>query len=193
MIYEKERDHFEYFGLDYTEDLYYFNIEDLIDEPYIDDKTKNNIIDEIINDRKDPDLVIEDNTNDEEKDNIVDIGGILEAKIFYWDEIVPRFFMNPDVAQFDDMDLKETYPYHYEKYLTCPYNETKDKDKISYISALRLDPDDIFVGGPEGKDKGCYVYAVGHLDDVPLELLTSPLEMNNDKDLVDTIKRKTSI
>ena len=193
VIYEKERDHFEYFGLDYTEDLYYFNIEDLIDEPYIDDKTKNDIIDEIINDRKDPDLVIEDNTNDEEKDNIVDIGGIVEAKIFYWDEIVPRFFMNPDVAQFDDTDLKETYPYHYEKYLTSPYNETKDKDKISYISALRLDPDDIFVGGPDGKDKGCYVYAVGHLDDVPLELLSSPLEMNNDKDLVDTIKRKTSI
>ena len=193
VIYEKERNHFEYFGLDYNEDLYYFNIEDLLDEPYIDEETKNKIIDQIIDERKDPDLVIEENTNNEEKDEILDIASILEVKIFYWDELIPRLFVNPDVAQFDDTELQESYPNHYKEFVTCPYSESHDRSKISYISALRLDPDRWFEGGEEGKEKGTEVYMVGHPNEVSKEILETPREMNNDKNLVNTLKRVASI
>lgn len=193
IIYEKERDTFEYFGLDYTEDLYYFNIEDLMNESYIDEESKKDIINQIINKRKDPDLVIEPNTNDEEKEEILNIGGLLEVKLFYWDELIPRLFVNPDVVQFDDNELQESYPYHYNKYITCPYEESNDRSKISYASAIRLNPDDCFIGGKDGKEKGCAVFAVGHLNEVSNDILNTHIEMNNDINLVNTIKRVSSI
>ena len=192
VIYEKERNTNEFYGIDYTEKLYYYNIEDLFKESYLDDEDKKEIIDSIINDRKDPELVIEANTNDEIPDVIVNTAPLLEAKILYYNDILPRRFMNPDVAQFDDEYLKENYPYHYKRYVTSPYEETKDRSKISYISALRLNPDEWFEGGEDGKKQGTTVYSVGHMNTVSQTLLNDGVTMNNTEDLIEGLKRAVS-
>lgn len=191
VIYEKERDNFEYFSVDYNKDLYYFNIEDLMNEQYITEEDKQKFIDTIINDRKDPNLTIKPNTNDEIPDDIFDFGGILEASFFYENELIPKTFMNPDVVQFEDETLHDIYPNHYEKYVTNPYIESNDASKMDYVSAIRLDPDEYFEGG-KGKDKGCIVYAVGHLNDVSEELLNTSIKINNDKNMINTVKRVIS-
>lgn len=172
-IFERERD-WEYFGTDYTEHMYYYNIEDLFNSNYIDEETKNQLILEIIERDKDRRLNIYPNTNDEERQDYTDIRKYVQMYNFYHSELIPKTYSNPDRKQESNDVMVNVYDLVDKYYRKKPYLESKTKEemdrKAGYLHALLLDPD-ITIG--DGNPNNLYqVFPVGHLEDrVPEEYL----------------------
>lgn len=171
-IYERERD-WEYFGLDYKEHLYYFNLDDLFNESYMTEDEKNKIIKDIIDDAKDDRLTINPNENVEEKQDMSDIEKYAVVHIFYYYELIPKTYVNPDRLEFSKQLLTDDYNQIISTYERTPFKEARGlvefERKMNYGSALLLDPD-VYIKG-ENKDHTQYVYPVGHLDEVSEEYL----------------------
>lgn len=155
-IYEKERD-WEYFGLDYKENIYTFTLDDLFDKAkgLVTEDEKNDIIKDIINNTKDERLVINPNENNEEKqrhENDEIIYAIYH--IFYFDELIPKTFVNPDRLQFSDFVMQDNYMEVYQNYKRLSKDATvTDSEKArkeNYPGVIELDPD-IMVHSPTKK------------------------------------------
>ena len=145
LIYERERD-WEYFGLDYTENIYYLSLDDLFESGLVDTSQRNELIKEIIDKQKDYRLNIYPNDDIEEKQDFsLDDMYYPLFYIFYFDELLPKTFVNPDVKQFKDEIIEEDYAEVYNYYARSSYNEAvTDDEKIrrkDYPSVLMLDPD----------------------------------------------------
>lgn len=172
-IFERERD-WEYFGTDYTEHMYYYNIEDLFSSNFITESTKNQLIMDIIERDKDRRLNIYPNTNDEEKQDRTDIRKYVQMYNFYHTELIPKTYSNPDRLQESTDVMEDVYPLIDEAYRKKPYLEaTVEKDiirKLGYCHAVLLDPD--IVIGDDNPNNKYVVFPVGHLEDrVPEEYL----------------------
>ena len=100
-VIERERDD-EYFGYESGKEKYYYSILDFIDESFLTKEDREQILKEIIDGQKDPRTEIVPNTNDEDYIMVENLPELEEnAKIFYYEELLPRKFINPDTVQFD--------------------------------------------------------------------------------------------
>ena len=175
-IYERERD-WEYFGLDYTENIYYYTIDDLFKESFITEDVKNKMIKDLIDKDKDPRLIIHPNVNEEEKMDHSDIRKFVQFFLFYHDELIPKTYSNPDRLQENKELMEEVYFYIDQYFTRTPYTESPTRKLMKrrrlYPKTIILDPD-ITVG--EGNPNNLYyVFPVGHLqdEDLPEEYLDS--------------------
>lgn len=186
-IFERERD-WEYFGTNYNEHMYYYNIDDLFHSNFITEEQKNQLILEIIERDKDRRLNIYPNTNDEEKQDRDDIRKFVQMYNYYHSELIPKTYSNPVRLQ-ESMDVMENVYDQIDKlFRKRPYLESSNDEelqrKLPYPHAVLLDPD-IMVseGNPNNQ---YYVFPIGHLQDrVPEEYLPQTpefiIEPNIDK------------
>ena len=188
-IYERERD-WEYFGLDYTEKIYYYTLDDLFKENFISEDVKNKMLKDLIDKEKDPRLIIHPNTNEEERMDHSDLRKWAQMDIFYHDELIPKTYKNPDRLQENKELMEEVFPYIDQYYTRIPYMEASSQKLIKrrrlYPRVVTLDPD-VTVG--DGNPNNLYiVYPVCHLEDhdLPEEYLDpeqTPV-MINDPDIM---------
>ena len=178
-IFERERD-WEYFGTNYKEHLYYYNIEDLFTSNFISEDIKNQLIKDIIDRDKDQRLNIYPNTNEEEKQDRTDIRKFVQMYSFYFDELIPKTYTNPDRKQESRDIMENVYNFIDDAYRRIPAFESRTEEEIErragYIHALLLDPD-ITIG--DGNPNNRYeVYPVGVLyDRVPEQFLAQVPEL----------------
>ena len=187
-IYERERD-WEYFGLDYKENIYYYTLDELLKSGIVSDDIKNEIIKDIIDDNKDPRLNIYPNTNDEEKmnpdaDDLITV----EFYLYYYDHLLPFMAINPDVIQEESEFIEAIFTEIYNAYKRSSKDdsntEIERQRREDYPSVMCLDPDLHF--GADGGPGPYLVYEVGHMtDDVDKVYLEQdvkfPTEGNIDK------------
>ena len=171
-IFEKDRD-YEYFGLNYKENQYYFSYEELFKEPFVSEDERNTMIKRLIDAAKDERTTIKPNTNEEEKEDNRDISIYIRIYSFYHDELIPKTYLNPDEKQTSYDVMQELYYPIYDEYLTSPYMETKDpidkERRKDYTEVINLNPD-VSLTQSEIKNRQL-VYSVGHLYNVEQEKL----------------------
>lgn len=168
VIYERERD-WEYFGLDYNENIYYFTLDDLFNSGVVNEDEKHKILKDIIDAEKDPRLNIYPNTNDEEKmrwDNDELIYAIFH--IFYFDELIPKTYVNPDRLQFSDEVMQDNYMEIYQR-----YKHTSEQDAIydfektrrkNYPGVIELDPDIYVKSTRKDDDPALFLFTDSNLN-----------------------------
>ena len=194
LILEKERD-YEYYGLDYSVKQFFFTIDELVSKGFVSEEEKKKLIDFMVDKNKHDDLVINENTNEEDKEyypGIMDKYIYYILDMFYYQEFIPKTFVNPDIAQFSLLVLIDMYQEIYELYITSPLDATCDDEvnarerRAEYIDALCIDPDLIFKG--IGTNNAQLVYAVGHLNELTQELLRMSVEIKTQKTIDKYIK-----
>lgn len=184
QIFEKERD-YEYFGTNYKEAKYYYTIDDLLNSKYITEDQKNELIKRMIDGSKDKHCNIYPNTNDEERMDFDDERRFAYVECFYFNELVPKTYVNPDRIQFDNTIMEEEYPFiveMYKKYPSKTFRTLAEQiRRQAYRNVIALDPD-TYIEGKAGKGTQ-YVYCVGFPDDVPDEFLNQKITILNDPDI----------
>ena len=184
-IYEKERD-WEYFGLDYTKNIYYFSHEDLLNEGYLTEEDKRGIVKDVIDSKKDDRLNIYPNTNDEDKMDYTDIRKYAIVSAFYNYELIPKTYVNPDTKQFSKTLMEEDYEIISEYFNTdpseCSRTDAEKNRRKKYPEVICLDPDIVIEG--ESLDRSQVVYSVGHLDEVSESVLQTPISIENTADII---------
>ena len=135
QIFEIERDD-EYFGLDYKTSDRPYSLGDMIDEPFIDPDEIRDIIKDKIDNDKDEDLIIHPNTDEEDDNGDRDDGILGQFWTYYYGELVPLGFVDPDIYQVNSKKIEQLYP---------------------LINATYRIDDDVIIHDPnlliEGKDK----------------------------------------
>lgn len=188
VIYERERD-WEYFGLDYKENIYYFTLDELFKSGIVSDDIKNEIIKEIIDGDKDPRLNIYPNTNDEEKmnqdaDDLITV----EFYLYYYDRLLPFMYINPDMIQEESEFLEAIFTEIHNAYVVSikddSMSDIERARRENYPNVVCLNPDLHF--GADGGPGPYLIYEVGHMtDDVDKVYLEQevkfPTEGNIDK------------
>ena len=172
VIYEKERD-YEFYGLDYNSDRFYFNLDDLFNSGLLSDEEKNKIVDDIIEKEKDPHLNIKPNTNDEPAMDWSEPDyWRAECYIYYYDELLPKQYMNPDRIQTSSYIMEDVFPDILDIYKVDPVPGHTD---ILCLNPDLPTPDPEFV--PESQ---FHVLPIGHLgEDLDDEILKERIEINN--------------
>lgn len=135
QIFEIERDN-EYFGLDYKTSDRPYSLGDMIDEPFIDPDEIGDIIRDKIDHDKDEDLIIHPNTDEEDDNGDPDDGVLGQYWTYYYGELVPLGFVDPNEYQVSRKKIEQIYPLIAKTYMV-------DKDVIIH------DPNILY----EGKDK----------------------------------------
>jgi hypothetical protein len=184
LIFEKERD-YEYYGVDYTLEQFYFTIEEFFKRTYMTDSEKEKVMNFLIETRKEDERVkVGDNVNDEDKEDYPDIGEKYIYYLFdsfYYDELIPKTFMNPDIGQLSFLVMYEWYREIYDLYLTSPYlssceDEPNAKRRRSdYMDCICLNPDLQYDG--LGKNGSQLVYSVGHLNEISKAIRDMEIEI----------------
>lgn len=184
QIFEKERD-WEYFGTNYNEIKYYYTIEDLFNSSFITEEERNEIIKSMIDKAKDQNLNIKPNTNNEDKLDFEDLRQFVYVWLFYFNELMPKTYVNPDRVQFDNIIMEEEYPTIDEVYKQIPElssrNVSEKTRRANYPDVVALNPD-IVIEGKNGKGT-LYAYCVGHPEDVSEEFLNKGVVILNDPDI----------
>jgi hypothetical protein len=202
VIFEKERD-FEFYGIDFTKEHPYPTIEDFM----LNHKENTNIIEGFFYDyvrRRIPTFVdettgevvpveVEKNTNTEHEEYYPDpehqyIYFIFES--FYFDELIGKGFMNPDIMQLSYMVMRDWFNEVYSVYKTSAVESThEDEPKAlirrgDYVPVITIDPDINFtIRDPEEGEEfvPTVVYSVGHDDDVSQTILDEEVVMKTEK------------
>ena len=184
QIFEKERD-WEYFGTNYNEINYFYTLDDLFNSSFITEEEKNEIIKSMIDEAKDENLTIKPNTNNEEKLDFEDLHQFVYIWLFYFNELIPKTYVNPDRVQFDNIIMEEEYPIICDVYKQTPAssarNEEEKERRENYPDVISLDPN-IVVEGTAGKGT-LYTYCIGHTEDVEQEYLDRQIVILNDPDI----------
>ena len=172
--------------MDYTKNIYYFSFDDLLNSGIVSEDEKNKLIKDIIDKEKDERLNIYPNNNDEKKEDWSKGDETFATiNIFYYYELIPKTYVNPDRRQFDTDVLMEEFPEIYENYIQDPRLEARDEieaaRKANFLQAVCLDPDIRFVGS--NPDHPQYTYAVGHLGEVDEKLLKQAIVINNEPNI----------
>lgn len=173
QIFEKERD-WEYFGTNYKTQKYYYTIDDLFDSSFITEGEKNQIIKEMIDEAKEPRCNIRPPQDLEPPIDFTDDRKYPHVSEFYFNELIPKTFVDPDTKQFDDIIMKEEYTTIDDVYRVHPVDsyrtENEKERRKNYVDALALNPDDYIEGANE--EHLTYVYCVGHPEDVEDDMLS---------------------
>lgn len=183
VIFEKERD-YEYFGLKYKDYQYYFSIEELFKQTFVDEEEKNRILRRIIDGQKDPRTNIKPNTNDEIRQDYHDHSKWFRIYSYYHDELIPKTYYHPSEYQISNDILEDLYYPINDAYRTSPYEETNDpvykERRKSYPPVITHNPD-IDLAIHEDKTNAQLVYIIGHptAEDVTQEMLDEGTEIKN--------------
>lgn len=184
QIFEKERD-WEYFGTNYKTQKYYYSITELFNSTFITDDEVNQIIREMIDEAKEPECNIKPNLNIEDPISFEDDRVYVYMPMFYFNELIPKTYVNPDIKQFDDLIMEEEYPLINSTYRVHPsesHRTVAEKTRReNYPDVLALNPDTYIEG--ENKENMQYVYSVGHLHDVDNTYINQNIEINNISDI----------
>ena len=145
IIYERERE-WEYFGLDYNTSIYYFTMDDLFKTGIVPSDEQKKMIKDIIDSNKDDRLNIVPNTDDEEVIDFTEEEQIYAIfNIFYYHDLIPKTFVNPDVLQFNKSVMTNIFSDVYTNYVRTSYQDSETtKERIrrkNYPEVLCLDPD----------------------------------------------------
>ena len=190
QIFEKERD-YEWYGTDYTVPHYYYTIDDLFKEVFVSKDDKNQIIKRMIDAQKDEHLIITPNEDSEEVLDFTDLREFVWIPLFYWYELLPKTYVNPDRLQFSQRFLIEDYPVVYDQYKVTPDDswrtELEKQRRENYTPVLDLNPDHYVAGGSKNiVAKYQYVYCVGHPDvDVEEEYLQQAIVIPSEPDIAE--------
>ena len=188
LIFEKERDA-EYFGVDYTLEKFFFSVDELINKRYVTEEEKRKLIDFIVNNNKPDETVVKPNTDDEEPElypGVSDRFIYYLFDMFYYSELIPKTFVNPDIVQFSLLVLLDWYEEIYNTYITSAVDATCDDEpnakirRANYVNALCLNPDIYYNGGEGGDDNAQLVYAVGHLNELTQDILNMGVEIDTE-------------
>ena len=134
-VYQKERD-FEYFGydminLDLSENThhYYFEPIELIENTFISEEEKNELLDIFINHVKHPDAVIKPNQDLENPVEYVVANEVMaDLQIFYFEEVLPLTLGDPNKLQFLQEFISNVYPY-----TTAIYEQEYGGTKVIFL------------------------------------------------------------
>lgn len=134
-VYQKERD-FEYFGyeminMDASENThhYYFEPIELIETEFMSKQEKQKLIDLFIDHVKHPDAIIKSNADNEEPVEYVVANEVMaDLQTFYFEEVLPLTFGDPEKLQFLQEFIAETYPY-----TTTIYEKEYGGTKVVYL------------------------------------------------------------
>lgn len=187
-IFERDRD-WEYFGLKPDEFKRHITIPDLLDYPFVSEDEKNKYIERIIDKLKDPDLTIHPNENFEEKeDHNDDKKALADILNFYFYELIPKTFSNPDQKQFDCDLVSRHYPtiakYFMEKPTEGIEYPSDIERKKAYCRAILLNPDNELRGAKNTMD--CSAYVVGHYQEyTDDDVFTEDMLKNQSVDMID--------
>lgn len=176
-IYQKDRDE-EYFGWTknpVTLDPYY-NLDDFIEEPFVEPDEKDEIFEEEIEEQIKEDgnedyVDIGVNTNDEDKncDDDIEYDENFRFLIFYYDELLPNRLMVPQEAQFNKEYIKAEFPETTEVYLI--ENSQTAAMMNSAVNGLETLPEDVLYLDPDTNyDTAQTVYFLGDYDELCEEL-----------------------
>lgn len=191
-IYEKERDQ-EYFAV--TTDMVtgLLNFSDYYHGGIITDDDMKKIVHDYIEEQKDPRLHIYPNTYDEPRFDQGEIDLFYAIYfLFYYDELIPKKFYNPDVKQSSSKLMMENFIEVYNKFKTLPYADSdNDEEKArrrSYPDILYLDPDD-WVDSNEGPkrntpDGKVLTWVIGHSEEPTQEMLNTYLTIPDLSNLI---------
>ena len=109
QIFEIERDD-EYFGLDYKTSDRPYSLGDMIKEPFIEPDEIGDIIRDKIDKDKDEDLIIHPNTDEEDDNGDHDDGSLGQLWSYYYGELVPLGFVDPNEYQVNSKKIEQLYP-----------------------------------------------------------------------------------
>lgn len=183
VIYERERD-YEYFGLNYKEHLYYFTLDELFKQSFVKEEDKYVLIKDIIDAEKDENLNIYPNTDEDEED-YVDNRPYALYHIFYFHELLPKRYVNPDRLQFNKELIHDDYPSIYDRYIFKSRDDAvsdyEEKRKHDYPPVIMLDPDISTLGKPPKTNQ--YIYSVGHLNDDAADYVEDKIEIQNEPNI----------
>ena len=202
LIFEKERD-FEFYGIDFTKDHPYPSIEDFMLNHRENTSIIRGFFQQFVR-RHMPTFINEttgevvpiavDNSTNEETPEYYPgpehqyIYFIFES--FYFDELIGKGFVNPDIMQLSYMVMKEWFNEVYNVYKTSAVESTHDDEpnaKIrrgDYVPVITIDPDiDFRTREPEEGEESVptVVYPVGHVDTVEQTILDEEIVMKTEK------------
>lgn len=178
-IFEKERD-YEYFGVDYMNQTYFFTPNNLLYRSFMKNKDINMLIDDIIEHKKDEHVIIKGNTDEEAPLDRSIVSDFVHALLYYDKELLPQQWLNPDRKQFNKEHVQEEYNLIAENFIIEPRSEGRDKleenRKRFYPPVLNLNPD-IRLTEKDDSDS-LVVYMLGHPkhDEEELENVQTGLE-----------------
>ena len=150
-IYERDRD-WEWYGLNYKEDIFAFTPSGLFEKGFVSEEEKNQMIKDIIDKKKDYRLNIVPNEFTEDKMNYNDdFTCATDFFIFYYYELLPKTYLNPDRIQVSTEVMTENFPDVYKAHKTSPYEQEFQDDeqkerRHGYPDVLFLNPDTITKG-----------------------------------------------
>ena len=191
-IYEKERDQ-EYFAI--TTDMVtgLLNFSDYYHGGILTDDDMKKIVHAYIEEQKDPRLHIYPNTYDEPRFDQGEIDLFYAIYfLFYYDELIPKKYYNPDLKQSSSKLMMENFIEVYNKFKTLPYADSdNDEEKArrrSYPDILYLDPDD-WVDSNEGPkrntpDGKVLTWVIGHSEEPTQEMLNTYLTIPDLSNLI---------
>ena len=200
LIFEKERD-YEYYSVDFTSEINYPTIGEFIQKHSGNTSIIRGFFDQFIDKHgpviKDENgeihkITINDNTNTEPKEYYPDpkhhfLYFVFES--FYFDEVIGKGFVNPDIMQVSFMFMKEYFSDIYDVYVSTALASSKSDEpnakerRKDYIESLALDPDIYYNHEPgtplSEKD---IVYSIGHNDDnISQSILDEEIEIKTEK------------
>ena len=80
----------------------------------------------------------------------------IRVHLFYYNELIPKTYVDPDKLQFSKELLITEHPIIYDAYYNLPYdsyrNESERERKLNYNGVIMLDPD-IYVDGINNTDE----------------------------------------
>ena len=170
-IYEVERD-YEWYGLDYNEYTYYYNLENLLGSQFIEELEKRELLLSLIEAAKDPHLTIQPNTNDEEKLDFEDMRNYAMLYVFYREELLPKTMYHPDYYQESQKIMLEQFEKVYNTYMRRPMDDADDRNTVDYgrksvyPKVLLLDPDIYVRDNPEVSTEKQWVFPIGNLGNI---------------------------
>ena len=189
-IFERDRD-WEYFGLKPEEFNLHFTIPELMEYPFVSEKEKNEFIKEMLMKMKVKDLTIVPNENFEEREDHDDQTKALADMLdFYFYELIPKTYSNPDLKQFDYDLVSRHYPTIANYFMEHPTDGVKsevDRErKKEYPKAIILNPDKELAGAKNTMD--CHAFTVGHRSEYVDDVLTEDMLMNQTVEMIDDTK-----
>lgn len=176
-IYERERD-YEYFGCPVSGLQYTPGLVDLFElSGYINREQGKKYIHDRVYEQKDPRLNIYPNTFDEERFNKDDNVDLIYAIyfLFYYDELVPKHYYNPDRKQISSKLMTDNFVEVYNRFKISPVieqsNDVERERRKDYPKVLYLDPDE-WVDSSTGvqqrnqQDGQILTWMIGHSEDI---------------------------
>ena len=189
LIFEKERD-YEYYGLEYQVKQMYFAVTDLLEKGFITKEERDKIIKFVTDQQEDGhkcnESTLIENEPDEFNPGFFDKYMYFFFDMYYYKYLILKNYINPDIAAISKLVMIDWFEEIYDWYANNPYDNSHADEpngklrRERYIDCICLNPDLFIVGlgnPTTGRHHGQRLYALGHLNEVPAEVLRQHIEI----------------